>query len=317
MTIGIAIPNVNASKLSKLPIPLPPLAEQKRISSELDAIFSHVHAAQAELAKMPALIKMFRQKVLAMAVSGELTRDFRANTAIGEIKTYYLDEIANIIDPHPSHRTPAIMEGGIPYIGMGDINKNGTLDLEEARKVSFDVLEEHRKRYQLKEGDFIFGKIGTIGKPTKLVLPQNYAISANVILVQPHPSKVHPSFLYFYLSSMIFEEEVRKELRAALQPLLGIKKMKSFIVKIPPLAEQTEIVKRVSELFTWCDAMESAYKDGVANLKLLPQSLLQRAFSGTMLPQNAGDEPASKLLERIQAAQMLPKSAKKQIKIHF
>ena len=44
-TIGITIPNVNASKLKQIPIPLPPIAEQRRIVARVEALLSHVDAA--------------------------------------------------------------------------------------------------------------------------------------------------------------------------------------------------------------------------------------------------------------------------------
>lgn len=86
-----------------------------------------------------------------------------------------LEIVADIVDPHPSHRTPAFMKNGVPYVGMGDITANGKIDLLKSRKISHAVLEEHRERYVLKSGDFIFGKIGTIGKPVKLSTPFIYS----------------------------------------------------------------------------------------------------------------------------------------------
>ena len=76
-TAGIAIPNVNASKLKQLEIPLPPLAEQKRIVGKVEELLARVNAARERLAKVRVILKRFRQAVLAAACSGRLTSAWR------------------------------------------------------------------------------------------------------------------------------------------------------------------------------------------------------------------------------------------------
>ena len=76
-TIGITIPNVNASKLKQIPIPLPPLAEQQRIVARVEALLTHVNAARDRLNQVPLIMKKFRQAVLAAACSGRLTEGWR------------------------------------------------------------------------------------------------------------------------------------------------------------------------------------------------------------------------------------------------
>ncbi len=62
-------------------IPLPPLAEQKRIADKLEAVLGRVDACRARLDRVPALLKRFRQSVLAAAVSGKLTEEWREKNA--------------------------------------------------------------------------------------------------------------------------------------------------------------------------------------------------------------------------------------------
>lgn len=74
---GIAIPNVNASKLKAIELPLPPLAEQKRIVTKVKELLAQVNAARNRLGKVPLILKRFRQAVLAAACSGHLTEEWR------------------------------------------------------------------------------------------------------------------------------------------------------------------------------------------------------------------------------------------------
>jgi len=76
-TAGIAIPNVNATKLANLKVPLPSLPEQHRIVTKFEALLAQVNRSKDHLTKVPPLIKRFRQSVLAAACSGRLTEDWR------------------------------------------------------------------------------------------------------------------------------------------------------------------------------------------------------------------------------------------------
>jgi type I restriction enzyme S subunit len=76
-TAGIAVPNVNASKLASLVLPLAPFAEQSRIVARLEKLLGKVGTCQRRVAKIPVHLKHFRQAVLAAACSGRLTADWR------------------------------------------------------------------------------------------------------------------------------------------------------------------------------------------------------------------------------------------------
>jgi type I restriction enzyme S subunit len=70
---------------------------------------------------------------------------------------------------------------------------------------------------------------------------------------------------------------------------------------IPPIDEQTEIVRRVTELYALADGIKRRYDTAVAAVENITPSLLAKAFRGDLAPQNSTDEPARVLLERIRA----------------
>ncbi len=55
-------------------IPLPPLAEQKRIVAKIEELLARVNPTRERLVKVPAILKRFRQAVLAAACTGNLTK---------------------------------------------------------------------------------------------------------------------------------------------------------------------------------------------------------------------------------------------------
>ncbi|MEJ5265837.1 MAG: restriction endonuclease subunit S, partial [Bacteroidales bacterium] len=88
---GMATPHVDPDLFWNLELPLPPLNEQKRIAEKLDAILPKVKSARDRLEKIPAILKKFRQSVLAAACSGKLTEDWR------EGKNFNLHEYLEVI----------------------------------------------------------------------------------------------------------------------------------------------------------------------------------------------------------------------------
>jgi type I restriction enzyme, S subunit len=93
---GIGQPNVNGTKLKGLTVPLPPLAEQQVIADQLDSLLAQVEATKTRLERIPDTLKRFRQSVLADAVSGKLTEEWRTNNCSSErqgnkLELEYLD----------------------------------------------------------------------------------------------------------------------------------------------------------------------------------------------------------------------------------
>ena len=72
-------------------------------------------------------------------------------------------------------------------------------------------------------------------------------------------------------------------------------------IPLAPFPEQQEIIRQIQSFFKAADTIEQQYQETKANLDLLNQSILAKAFRGELVPQNPNDEPASILLERIRA----------------
>lgn len=192
-----------------------------------------------------------------------------------------MSNVATMIDPQPSHRTPPEVEGGIPYIGIGDIDyKHDRIMFESARKVSTMLLEEHRNRYKITAGDFIMGKIGTIGKPFRLKPPQDYTLSANVILIQHDSKKILPEFLFWQFSSPLITTQLSDGAVATSQAAFGIKKARNLSIKICPLSTQKEILRKFEEKMSVCDNIEKTVDTALQQAEALRQSILKKAFEG-------------------------------------
>ena len=255
---------------SKIRVSIPPIPEQERIIARIEELFSQLDAGVETLKKTKAQLAVYRQTVLKEAFS-----DCDDSVTMGSVAT--------MIDPQPSHRTPPEFENGIPYIGIGDIDYNGkTIRFKNARKVNPSVYEDHLQRYTLRDGDFVMGKIGTIGKPFRLPLPQNYTLSANVILIQPDAGKINPEYLFWQFSSPLITEQLMEGKNETSQPAFGIQKARLLQIKMCSPEVQDRIVYDIREKISVCEHIEQTVTLSLQQGEAMRQSILEDAFEGKL-----------------------------------
>jgi hypothetical protein len=126
-------------------------------------------------------------------------------------------------------------------------------------------------------------------------------------------SRILTKFLYYLLSS----NGVRSYFRANAtgttgnMPKINQQIVISAPVCVPPIDEQQEIVRRVEILFAYVDRIETHYQNALMKVERLTPVLLNKAFHGELVLQDPNDEPASVLLEKIQAEKVRMKSEQK------
>lgn len=267
---GTTFKAITQDIVKNLEIPVPPLPEQERIVSRIEELFSQLDSGVETLKKTKQQLVVYRQAVLKEAFEG-----IEESTTMGSI--------AEMIDPQPSHRTPPEVINGIPYIGLGDIDYlNKKIMFSSARKVSPALLKEHKERYVLRVGDFIMGKIGTIGKPYPVELPQNYTWSANVILIQPNNERICPEFLFWQFSSPLVTQQLSVGATATSQPAFGITKARLLNIKICDLPSQQKIVSEIEGKMSVCDSIEQTVDAALQQAEAMRQSILKQAFEGKL-----------------------------------
>ena len=235
---GVAQKGIYLKQVGDLSVITPPLDEQYRVVDTLDHISGLIHIYQQQLTKLDELIKARFVEMFGNFVY-ELDR----------WSTCEIGDVADTIDPQPSHRTPPVSLDGIPYIGIAECNyQTRKIAFKSARKVGKDVLKEHKNRYTLNDGDFIIGKIGTIGKPFFLPTDCDYTLSANTVLIKPQKDKINPRFLFAIFESEYMDRIIDAEKKSTSQPAFGIQKVRSIEIPLPPLSLQNQFAAFVEEV---------------------------------------------------------------------
>ena len=261
---GATFKEISKSIVENIEIPLPPLDEQRRISAVLDKVSGLIAKRREQLDKLDELVKA---RFVEMFGNFIFDRDRWEICKVGLV--------ADTIDPQPSHRTPPVSTDGIPYIGIAECNyETWHIDFEKARKVGKNVLREHQERYTLDNGDFIIGKIGTIGKPFPIPAKQTYTLSANTILIKPIKNKVMPQFLFAVFQSEYMDRIIDAEKKSTSQPAFGIQKVRNIEMPLPPMKLQQGFSDFVEQL----DKSQLTMQQSLDKLEVLNKAVMQQYF---------------------------------------
>jgi|SRR5690242_16639096 len=273
------------SEFSKIRIKAPKFSEQTRIAQILSKADAAITQTEALIAKYQRIKTGLMQDLLTKGIDehgnirSKQTHPFVMKNGIEVPEEWEVGCLATLIkavDAHPSHRTPQSVENGIPYLGISDIDEYRNIDLKKCRKVSHLVLYEHNHRYQLRNGDIIFGKIGTIGEPKRLKAWQDVTISANVILIQPHNT---PDFIFWVLNSEYILTQVKNTIHSTTQPAFGMEKIRALTILIPPKTEREDIERILNKMEN--NLISTRIK--LQKLQSLKTGLMQDLLSGKVM----------------------------------
>ncbi len=342
-TKGSTRARINLSVVRNLSLPIPPVAEQKRIVSKLDQLLVQVDSIQNRLDKLPDVIKRFRQSVLAAAVSGKLTEKWRGENiepcidsddfidkklTVVKKKEHYIEapntwnwtrfgNHVKLINGDRGKNYPnkaEYVEDGVAFINTGHIEPNGTLSIKRMNFITRDKFESLGSG-KIESGDLVYCLRGaTMGKTALVDSFSEGAIASSLVIVRPK-EHIISKFIYYFLISPQAKDLITRFDNGSAQPNLSAKSLGMYPIALPPLKEQTEIVRLVDKHFALADTLETHLKNAKAKVDNLTQAILAKAFKGELVPQDPNDEPADKLLERIKAArieaEVLEKAAKK------
>ena len=348
---GTTFEAIRGEDLRSHPIPLPPLAEQRRIVAEIETQFTRLDASVAALRRAQANLKRYRASVLKDACEGRLVPT-EAELARSQGREYepagvLLERILaqrrarwepqekrrgkykepSALDPSALPQLPegwvwatveqlSEIQGGIqkqpkrapsdnhyPFLRVANVLR-GSLDLNEVHQI--ELFPGELDKLRLIPGDLLI--VEGNGSPSQIgrmaiwkgdiedCVHQNHIIRARLV------GGLSAKYAESYWNSPTGASEVSK-VASSTSGLytLSVSKVSVLPLPLPPLAEQRRIVAEVERRLSVIQQAEATVEASLARAERLRQSILKQAFSGRLVPQDPGDEPASVLLERIRA----------------
>ena len=167
---------------------------------------------------------------------------------------------------------------------------------------SYFIDEEKYKElsgFKVEPNDIIVSCAGTIGET--YVMPNDIRtgiINQALMLIRLHLQDIQDFYLLYF--DFILKAEAAKESKGtAIKNIPPFDVLKSFLIPIPPLAEQGRILEEVNKLMSFVDSIDVSTKDISSLINTAKSKILDHAIHGKLVPQDPNDEPASELLKRI------------------
>ncbi|EAA2984339.1 hypothetical protein DNY73_22935 [Salmonella enterica subsp. diarizonae] len=311
---GSTFKAISGQFIKELKAPLPSFAEQKIIAEKLDTLLAQVDSTKARLEQIPQILKRFRQSILASAVNGNLTEQWRKKNSlnIDNWKKLTLGHIVKNIEAGKNLKCietpPHDEQYGIIKISAVTW---GEYDEDESKTLPDDSLFVESRR--IATGDFLISRANTLellGNPVIVKkVTKNLMLSDKVLrLVMADNDK---PWVNIFLRSCYGRREI--EFRSTGNQLsmrnIGQKALLEIPMPKPSIEERHEIVRRVEQLFAWADTIEKQVNNALTRVNNLTQSILAKAFRGELTAQwraenpdlISGENSAAALLEKIKA----------------
>ena len=258
---------------------------------------------KTRLDAIPKILKTFRQSVLAAAVSGKLTEEWRGESvgyssaslnggSWGDLpNNWQVKAYKEVVDSRLGKMLDKAKNSGIPTKYLGNINVRWfSIDLEKTQEIL--VSEDEISELSLKIGDVLICEGGEPGRCAIWKQEQSEAIVFQKALHRARVSSdLIPEWLLYNLKNdadNLFLEQFFTG--TTIKHLTG-KALAKYLLRLPPVKEQTQIVRRVEELFAFADKIEQQVKNAQGRVNNLTQSILAKAFRGELTAQWRAENP--------------------------
>lgn len=296
--------------------PLPPLAEQKVIVEKIDTLLTQVETTKARLERIPEIIKRFRQSVLAAAVSGRLTDEFlQRSTGVFPLKdicvedrpiTYGVIKLGN--EDH----------SGVPCLRTSNIRWLN-IETDEVKKISKDISNDY-SRTILRGNEVLVNVRGTLGGVSTISNSMiGWNVSREVAVVAVDSLKATDKYIAYVIASDETQRWLKDAQKGVAYVGINLEDLRKLPIRVPTIQEQTEIVRRVEQLFAFADTIEQKANTALERVNNLTQSILAKAFRGELTAEwraanpdlISGENSAEALLERIKAEREISQKRRK------
>jgi type I restriction enzyme S subunit len=332
LTSSVTVTHLSSESMKEIPLPLPPLAEQRRIVAAIEEQFSRIDAGVEALHRARRNLQRVRAAILEAALTGRLVQPNPGDEPAEAALRRFLDQDPDIQDGHPpgawgldrmaalpsvepmprgwvwvnlemvaitgSGGTPKrdrseYFGGTIPWVKSGEL-RDGLV--RKTAEFLTDVGLANSSAQLVPRGTLMIALYGaTVGKLGILDIEQA-ATNQAVCTIRPLIPEMR-DYLWWVLrhrrNDLIFQG------RGGAQPNISQEILKKFAFPLPPMAEQQRIVELVERHWSVLRDVDTAIIANVHRSERLRRAVLSRAFQGRLVPQDPADEPAALLLGRI------------------
>jgi type I restriction enzyme S subunit len=248
-----------------LPVPVPPLDEQRRISDILD----HADALRAKRREGLSLLDGLTQSVFFNMFGDALSRSSEVpqgpfSKVVGSVTYGFTSPMEHVDDGIPIVTAKNVLDGSI------DFNR-----VHYGTESQFSALTAKSKPQR---GDILITKDGSIGRCAVVATDEPFCINQSVALVRPDITSVIPEYVIAYLMSPRVQAVLKGMGKGNALAHLQITELARMPIPHPSLESQHAFTRVIAMV----RAVRQNQLDQLASLDELFASLQQRAFAGKL-----------------------------------
>lgn len=296
---GGAQPNISQDIIRNHMIPLPPLAEQKRIVEQIESLFSKLDEAKEKAQEVIDRIETNIEAILYNAFSGKLTQYWRKENGVDY--NWEKSTVSKIVSglKYGSSEKSDYNNNGTPVLRIPNIGE-GVIDFSDLKYMQSELENSFHEVF---ENDILIirsnGSRDLVGKCAIVpALERRYAYASFLIRIKAS-DKVLPKYLVRYINSSM----ARGQLFAKAKSSSGIhninsKELGSIRIDVPTIEEQTEILKIIDPLIKKELDVKDITSNMIENIAELKKSILVKAFRGELGTNVSLEESSIELLKK-------------------
>jgi type I restriction enzyme, S subunit len=280
-TSGTGVPTLNRNNVHSELVYIPSeIDEQKRIVAIVDQAFEAIDVAientKQNLANARELFESYLNAIFTQGNSGWVERK------LGDT------EIIQIIDGDRGTNYPQKsdfqIKGHCLFLNTKNVRPNGfnfdaTMFITEEKDKSLRKGKLNRRDVLLTTR----GTIGNIAVYNENVKFDHIRINSGMLILRPNEKFITSEYLFEVLRSSKMKSQIEKLTSGAAQPQLPIKTLVNFTFPAPTqIEDQHKIVLSLYQLSEQTQRLEAIYRQKLAALTELKQSILQKAFTGEL-----------------------------------
>jgi len=171
--------------------------------------------------------------------------------------------------------------GGVPLVRVGDIS-NGRVDTANLKRISPAIAAQY-PRTHLRGGELAITLVGAIGRTA--IIPESLAggNTARAVGIIPLSGSVNAHWVEIWFRNPAKVAELDSKSHEVARKTLNLEDVRVVSIALPPLAEQTRIVAEIERRLSVVNELEAVVDANLQRASRLRQSILQKAFTGTLV----------------------------------
>ena len=290
LAYGGAQPNISGSVICSFSFPLPPLAEQLRIATEVNHWFALIDQIEQGKADLQETIKQTKSKILDLAIHGKLVpQDPNDEPAIELLKRINLDytpcdnghypfdvpnewkwcKMNDLCSFLSRGKSPKYSEDDktYPVFAQKCNLKEGGISLEQAKFLDPSTINKWDSKYKLQTGDVLVNSTGTGTVGRTRLFDESCLGKYPFVVPDSHVSvvrtyeEINSEYVFAYMSSQLIQQYIEDNLAGSTnQKELYIGVLENLYFPLPPIKEQQRIVQKIEKLFSILDNIQNAFR---------------------------------------------------------